>query len=108
MRLSTVLEVAGHRSYDGALIARFLKRTVGGARQCVTSGGQVMKRKVLVCLLLGALIIILVGVKSDVWAQSGTTGALTGSVGNSTGDPLPAATVTLRNQATGQAQTVAT
>ena len=49
-----------------------------------------MKSTLLVCLVVGALLFILVGFQPDIWAQSGSTGTLTGSVGNSTGDPLPA------------------
>src|SRR5258706_8449822 len=58
---------------------------------------------------LGAFLIILMGGGvSCLWAQSSTTGGLTGTVSDSTGAAVPGATVTLVNHATNQTQTTTT
>ena len=68
-----------------------------------------MKSKGLRLLIFWTLLMaILGGAGSSLWAQSATTGALTGTVTDSTGAAIPGATVTLTNTATGQTQTTRT
>ena len=58
---------------------------------------------------LGVFLIILMGGGvSSLWAQSSTTGGLTGTVSDSIGAAVPGATVTLVNHATNQTQTTTT
>ena len=54
------------------------------------------------CLLWTAL---LLGCPSPIWSQSATTGALSGTIRNAAGDPLPGVSVTLTDAATSQVQT---
>jgi len=54
------------------------------------------------------LIAFMCGGVSCLWAQSSTTGGLTGAVLDSTGAAVPGTTVTLVNRATNQTQTTTT
>jgi len=64
-----------------------------------------MGRRRLMLVLGTLLIVFLSAVNSSLWAQSSTTGALTGTVKDSTGAVIPGTTITLINYATSQAQT---
>jgi hypothetical protein len=68
-----------------------------------------MKLKGVVSFILGVLLIVVMGGRAScLWAQSSTTGGLTGTVTDSTGAAVPSATVTLVNHATNQTQTTTT
>src|SRR5437879_4125168 len=66
-------------------------------------------QRLLRSLVLSTLLITsFVGASSSLWAQSATTGALRGTLVDSSGAVVPNATVVLGNTATGQAQTAIT
>ena len=68
-----------------------------------------MKLKLPRLVLVGIVVIVaLMGCVASSWAQSATTGALTGIVTNTNGAPAPGVTVTLFSTATGQTQTTMT
>ena len=67
-----------------------------------------LKLKGLAFAFAAFLIVVLGGCVSCLWAQSSTTGGLTGTVTDSTGAAVPDATVTLVNHATNQTQTTTT
>jgi hypothetical protein len=67
-----------------------------------------MNLKGLAFALRAFLIVFLCGCVSCLWAQSSTTGGLTGTVTDSTGAAVPSATVTLVNLATNQTHTATT
>src|SRR5450755_4101844 len=71
--------------------------------------GKMKSEKQLLALKLGIFFafILFICVSSS-WAQSGTTGALTGTVVDAKGAAVPNVTVTLSNAATGQSQTAMT
>ncbi len=67
-----------------------------------------IKLKGLAFALEAFLIVVFSGCFSCLWAQSSTTGGLTGTVTDSTGAPVPSVTVTLVNLAINQTQTTTT
>jgi hypothetical protein len=67
-----------------------------------------MKLKCLGFALGTFLVVVVGGCVSCLWAQSSTTGGLTGTVTDSTGAAVPSATVTLVSLATNQTQTTTT
>src|SRR6266581_8334711 len=67
-----------------------------------------IKLKGLAFALEAFLIVVFCGCFSCLWAQSSTTGGLTGTVTDSTGAPVPSVTVTLINLAINQTQTTTT
>ena len=77
-------------------------------RKWITLKGGAATKKGWIGSFQGVLIITAMGWGASVWAQSATTGGLTGTVTDAAGAVSPGVTVALINDATGQTQATTT